>query len=295
MSSSHHQVAVSTWSLQKLTIAEGRSLEELLPIFGNLGIDALEINEDYSRLPEYGSPQARRRLRSKIADVGLRVASTWFYTDMLGALDTTSVADLVGQIESCFEIAAGLEAEVVVMTPVDSLPDYSIERGTEKFKRIFEELVPLSRSYNLKIGLESGRSQGKFCTPQYVTRLVREIDSPELTVVPDFEAWRIETGDLPLTHVERQGAVAPAPAELPLFRDCLPFARLVHAKLLRLNEAGDEPHFPIAEMMSAIRGSKRRHIINIEYEGWIPDIDPHLDCIEETRRCVQLIKRHLAA
>jgi len=48
-------------------------------------------------------------------------------------------------------------------------------------------------------------------------------------------------------------------------------------------------------MMSAIRDSARSHIINIEYEGWIPDIDPHLDCIEETRRCVQLIKRHLAA
>jgi len=78
-------------------------------------------------------------------------------------------------------------------------------------------------------------------------------------------------------------------------KECLPLARLVHAKLLRLDESGGEPHFPIAEMMLAIRSSERPHIINIEYEGWIPDIDPHLDCIEETRRCVQLIKRHLAA
>ncbi|MBZ9792091.1 hypothetical protein K9B32_18495 [Rhizobium sp. 3T7] len=55
---------------------------------------------------------------------------------------------------------------------------------------------------------------------------------------------------------------------------CLPLARLVHAKLLRLDEAGEEPHFPISEMMSAIRKSARSHIINIEYEGWIPDMCP---------------------
>jgi len=31
MSRIQHEIAVSTWSLQKLTIAEGRSLEDLLP------------------------------------------------------------------------------------------------------------------------------------------------------------------------------------------------------------------------------------------------------------------------
>ena len=34
-------------------------------------------------------------------------------------------------------------------------------------------------------------------------------------------------------------------------------------------------------------------MISIEYEGWIPDIDPHLDCVTETRRGIDLIKRHL--
>lgn len=295
MTTVQHEIAVSTWSLQKLTIAEGRSLEDLLPTFESFGIDALEINEDYSRLPQYANARARRTLRSRITDAGLRVASTWFYTDILGAVETASLNKLIDQIENCFEIASDFGAQVVVMTPVDSLPEYMTERGREKFRSIVEELVPLARSYKLTMGLESGRSQGEFCTPQAVTKLVREIAQPELTVVPDFEAWRVATEDLPLTHVERQEAAPPAPAELPLFEECLPLARLVHAKLLRLDEAGEEPHFPISEMMSAIRNSARSHIINIEYEGWIPDIDPHLDCIEETRRCVQLIKRHLAA
>ncbi|PDS55438.1 hypothetical protein CO663_29195 [Rhizobium anhuiense] len=258
-------------------------------------MDAVEINEDYSRLPQYVAPRSRHTLRNRIFDADLRVASMWFYTDLLGATETTSLDTVVDQVENCFEIASDLGAEVVVMTPVDSLPQYMSEKGREKFRRIVEELVPLARSYKLTIGLESGRSQGTFCTPQAVAKLVREVSRPELTVVPDFEAWRIATKDLPPTDVERQDTASPMPAELPLFKECLPLARLVHAKLLRLDESGEEPHFPIAEMMSAIRSSERPHIINIEYEGWIPDIDPHLDCIEETRRCVQLIKRHLAA
>ncbi|WP_413991999.1 sugar phosphate isomerase/epimerase family protein [Labrys okinawensis] len=273
---------------------EGRSLEDLLPVFGSLGIDPIEINEDYSRLPQYGSAPGRRNLRSRILEAGLRVASTWFYIDMLGAVETSSLTDLMDQIDKCFEIASDLGAEVVVMTPADSLPKYMTERGVEKFRHIVEELVCLARSYKLTVGLESARSQGTVCTPQAVTRLVREIGQAELTVVPDFEAWRVATEDLPLSHVERQETIAPAPAELKLFKECLPLARLVHAKLLRLDQAGEEPHFPIAEMMSAIRSSHRPHVITIEYEGWVPDIDPYLDCVEETRRCVQLIKRNLA-
>lgn len=142
----------------------------------------------------------------------------WFYTDLLGATETTSLDTVVDQVENCFEIASDLGAEVVVMTPVDSLPQYMSEKGREKFRRIVEELVPLARSYKLTIGLESGRSQGTFCTPQAVAKLVREVSRPELTVVPDFEAWRIATKDLPPTDVERQDTASPMPAELPFSR-----------------------------------------------------------------------------
>jgi hypothetical protein len=57
--------------------------------------------------------------------------------------------------------------------------------------------------------------------------------------------------------------------------------------------ADSQPYFPIAELMSAVRGSNRSHVLNVEYEGWIPDIDPHIDCVRETARCVTLIKRYL--
>jgi|GEM_PF-5126746 len=85
----------------------------------------------------------------------------WFYTDLLGA-ETTSLDTVVDQVENCFEIASDLGAEVVVMTPVDSLPQYMSEKGAEKVRDIVEQLVPLARSYIVTIGLESGRSQGTF-------------------------------------------------------------------------------------------------------------------------------------
>ncbi|MCX5577679.1 sugar phosphate isomerase/epimerase family protein [Kaistia terrae] len=290
----NHLISVSTWSLQQLTIAEGKTLEDLLPIFAGYGIDGIELNEDYSRLREYGTPHGRRDLRSRIADSGLRVTSCWFNTDLLGECDRTSRAKLVDDIEGCFEIAAGLGSEVVVLTPVDTFPDYPLERGTQSFLETFAALIPLARSYGVTMGMETARSEGVFRVPHYMTELVKQIGAPELTVVPDFEAWRFATPDLPLSHVETIGTVAAGPAEIGLFGAALPYSRAIHAKLLRLDEAGDEPHFPLAEMMKAVRESDRQHILTIEYEGWIPDIDPHLDCIEETRRCVELLRRHLA-
>jgi len=292
MSTPRHEIAVSTWSLQYLTLAKGMPLEELLPILASFSIDGIEINEDYSRLPQYGKPSARWELRRRIEDLGLRVVSTWFNTDLLGGMENAALATVLGEVEKCFEIARDLGTEVVTITPTDPSPDYSPERGTENFRTALLQLLPLAKSYGIAIGIETARSQGIVRVPQFVTQLVRSINASELTVVPDFEAWRLATPDLPLTHVGDTDA-ASAPASLALFEDALPNTRLVHAKLLRLDEHGEEPHFPIAELMSAVRGSNRSHVLNVEYEGWIPDIDPHLDCVRETARCVTLIKRYL--
>jgi len=287
-------ISVSSWSIQNLTLAQGHSLEDLLPILAGFGIDGIELNEDYSRLRTYATPRGRRDLRQRVADHGLRVTSAWFNTDILGAHDTQGMPALVDDIERCFEIASGMGAEVVVMTPVDTFPDYPRDRGTAVFHDVFARLVPLARAYGVTMGMEVARSYGVFRTPAYMLDLVRQIGAPELTVVPDFEAWRLATPDLPLVHVETQGQLAPGPCDPALFAATLPFARAVHAKLLRLNESGDEPHFPLAAMMQAVRDSARQHILTVEYEGWIPDIDPHLDSVTETRRCVDLLRRHLA-
>ena len=55
----------------------------------------------------------------------------------------------------------------------------------------------------------------------------------------------------------------------------------------------EEPNYPIAEMMSMVKHSNREHTFVIEYEGWIPDINPHLDPGMETKKGIDLLKRYL--
>ena len=45
-------------------------------------------------------------------------------------------------------------------------------------------------------------------------------------------------------------------------------------------------------MMKAIGESEINHHLCIEYEGWIPDIRPEDDAEEETRKCVELLKKY---
>jgi len=46
-------------------------------------------------------------------------------------------------------------------------------------------------------------------------------------------------------------------------------------------------------MMSLVKKSNREHTFVIEYEGWIPDINPHLDPATETKKGIDLLKRYL--
>ncbi|RYG86884.1 MAG: hypothetical protein EON59_08915, partial [Alphaproteobacteria bacterium] len=223
----NHLISVSTWSVQQLTIAEGKTLEDMLPIFEDFGVDGIELNEDYSRLREYGTSLGRSTLRRRVADHGLNVTSCWFNVDLLGETDRTSREKLVSDIEGCFEIAAGLGSEMVIMTPIDTFSDYPLEKGTQSFLDTFERLIPLARDYGVTMGMEVARSYGTFRTPEYMTEMVKRIGAQELTVVPDFEAWRFATNDLPLSHVETLGELAPGPSDIALFKAALPYTRAV--------------------------------------------------------------------
>ena len=79
---------------------------------------------------------------------------------------------------------------------------------------------------------------------------------------------------------------------MDLFRECMPYSPYIHFKLLSLDENGEEPHFPIPEMMDAINQSAIDHYLCVEYEGWIPDIHPERDSLEETKRCISMIRRY---
>ena len=157
---------------------------------------------------------------------------------------------------------------------------------------IFENVIPTAEEYNVRIALESARTSG-LKTPQTALRLVKDLESDYLTVAPDFEAWRIPTKEIPSTHVENPGMEASGPVSIDVFKECLPYSPLIHAKILTIDENEEEPNFPIAEMMSLIKESEREHTLSIEYEGWIPDINPHLDPIIKTEMSIALLKRDL--
>ena len=285
-----NSLALSLWSLQQLTLKKGRPLEELLDIVVDLGVSNIELNEDYVRLPEYQRLAGMRRLRTELERRSLKLVSIWYYTDFLGEVRISSRSVLVKQLHEYLLTAAELGAEQLTLPLGDGFKGIDVEDGRETLRAVFAEVLPLASATGVRIGIETGRSEGVFHTPQAVLQLVQSFASPDLKIVPDFEAWRMATPDLPLTHVETQTAsVEPAP--ISLFRACLPYAPIVHAKLLRLNEDGDEPHFPLPDLIAAVVESPIPHTLELEYEGWIPDIDPHLNCIEQTRRCLSLLRR----
>ena len=123
-------------------------------------------------------------------------------------------------------------------------------------------------------------------------RLHRELKNQYFTICPDLEAWRFDTPDIPLVHAENTDGGPSQPESIELFEECLPHAPYIHFKLLSLDENGEEPHFPIPQIMNLINKSSLNHHLCIEYEGWIPDINPNVDAVKETRRCVELIKRY---
>lgn len=289
-----HSLAVSVWSLQRLTLTLGTPLNDLMGIIAGMGVDQIEINEEYLRLAPYDTPHGHRLLCKAAAENGVKIASLWFYTDLIGASVLTSVDAVADQLKDYLAIAALVGSPRITIPIGEGPSDLSYERGYGILTDVFAKTLPVADDYGVDIGLEVGRTIGRYQTPEGALKLIADLCSTRLKVVPDFEAWRHETSDLPLTHVESM-SLPTEPASIDLFRRCLPHASLIHAKLLRLDETGSEPHFPLDELMRAVRESEKDHILDIEFEGWIPDIDPDRDCIVETRRCVALLKAHLSA
>ena len=173
---------------------------------------------------------------------------------------------LVKQLYEYLLTAAELGAEQLTLPLGDGFKDIEVEEGRETLHAIFADVLPLARATGVRIGIETGRSEGTYHTPRAVLKLVESFASPNLKIVPDFEAWRVATFDLPLTHVETQTASA-EPASIPLFRACLPYAPIVHAKMLRLNERGDEPHFPLRELIAAVVDSPIPHTLELNMKA----------------------------
>jgi len=286
-------ISVGMWSMKQYSLKGTKSFDEILETVAEINPDKhIDLMEDYVPCHPHTDMYELLLLKKRIESFGLTINSNWFYTDLIGAVHADGFEKVVNDLKEYVIIVAALGAKFISIPLGGLVPRMKFEEGTEILLNIFEEIIPVAEEYNVYIGLESARTSG-FASPQIALELVKSVGSDILTVTPDFEAWRIPTEDIPGFHVESPGNETTDAVSIDIFKECLPYAPLIHAKFISFDEKGEEPNFPIAEMMSLVKQSNREHILSIEYEGWIPEINPNLDSITETKKSIDLLKRYL--
>lgn len=282
-------IGVSLWSIEPLSFNENRTVEEIIDIIGNLGVDSIDFIHDYLYCHPHANIYKLKALKKRTEAAGLKTLSLWFRTDIVAAIYAASFKEAIDNFNEYIAISADFGTKYLTCPFLNNTPGVSIEKSKEVLLRFFEHVLPVAEEYNVVIGHEIAR-QG---TPEASLWLNNKLKSPYYTPCPDFEAWRLVTDDISFDHVEKTDSNNHQPTSIELFKDCLKHAKVMHAKLLSFDANGEEPHFPIAEMMEAVNATGKGYHFSIEYEGWIPDIKPELNCIEETKKGVDLLKRYL--
>jgi len=279
-------IGISTWSLQQLSFTQGAAIKDLIAMVADMDVDGIDICEEY--IPCHPNPDLVkiRDLRRLVESKKLRIGATWFCTEVLNAIKASNEAHVLDVYRKNILISSELGAEYIC---IPMLMDHSktFEENKQTLLHYFEQLLPFAERNNMPIAHECARQY----TPRLALELARHFQSKYYTICPDLEAWRIDTPDLPLgAHCEDPTRIQ-QPEPMSSFRECMPYSPYIHFKLLAFDENNEEPHFPIREMMNAVNQSPIDHYLCVEYEGWIPDINPRLDSLAETRKCVDLIKR----
>ena len=286
-------ISVGMWSLKQYSLKGTKTFDEILETVAEINPDKnIDLMEDYVPCHPHTDMLELIKLKKRIESFGLTINSNWFYTDLIGKVHIESFEKVVNDLKEYIIVVATLGAKFM-NTPLDCplLPGMKYEEGYELVLKIYEEIIPLAEEYNVILGIDGGLPG--FCSPRTALKLVKDLGSDFLTVTPDFEAWRTPSEDIPGLFVETSDSEKTEGLPIEVFEECLPYSPLMHAKFLTFDKKGDEPNFPISEMMSLVKKSKREHTFVIEYEGWIPDINPHLDPAIETKKGIDLLKRYL--
>ena len=284
-----HTIGISTWSLQQLSYKRGLKLPQMLELIAGMGVDTIDLYDEYLPLFPEVNLHKLYEVKKQTEAAGLPISGTWFFDDLLGSYYNVGLDETLENTKRFIAVTAFLESKYMALPFLINVPGISLEEAHDTYYKIFEKLLPTAEEYGVYIAAEAARQY----TPALALRLYHELKSAFFTVCPDLEAWRLETADIPLVHAENAGGPPSKPEPVDLFGQCLPYAPYIHFKLLAFDEKGEEPHFPIPQIMDLINKSSIAHHLCIEYEGWIPDINPNVDAAVETRRCVELIKRYL--
>lgn len=282
-------IGISSWSLQQLSFTKQYTIENIIDSVASMGVTGIDICEEY--IPCHPQPDLVkiRELRELVERRGLQMGATWFCTEVSGAIKASNERHVLDVYKKNILIASELGSKYVCIPMLLNLKDKTYEEIKEEYIHYFEQLIPFAEKYDMMLTHECAREKAN----GMALELAKYFKSKYYSVCPDLEAWRFGTPDLPLgAHCDDPTGAVPTPEPMELFRDCMPYSPYIHFKLLALDEFGEEPHFPIKEMMDAINDSPIDHYLCVEYEGWIPEIHPERDSETETRRCVELIKRY---
>ena len=94
------KICLSLWSLENLTFRQGKGLFDLLEIAASLGVDGVDIGEDYHRWPPYDTAHGLNSVRKKVHSLGMQILSSWMYTDFVAGVATSSIDIVLQQLSN---------------------------------------------------------------------------------------------------------------------------------------------------------------------------------------------------
>lgn len=283
-------IGVSLWSLQALTFLQEKNTRDLMKIIADMGVEYVDLVEDYIPCQPHVHLEKLAVLKKDIKDLDLKVGQVWYYVDPLAQIHQESYERSLTDMKELIRTTALTGARFCIIPFRFILPGLDDNVAHQRYIEWLQDIMPTVEEEGIVLGLECSRSH----MLHYAIPTVETVGSKALKLCPDFEAWRLPTSDLPMTHVETAEPMRPASIET--LWQLLPYAQPIHAKMISFDELGEELHFPMAEMMEVFNQCEIEdlHFI-VEYEGWTPDAFPDLApfCVEETKKCVDLLRRYL--
>jgi len=281
-------VGVSVYSLNDYLMRGKANLKECIEKIVGLGVDGIELVD--WQLPNYPNPGSYdlRGLRKYVNSLGAKITCYDFHADFINLWHYPKLEDEVKRVKEEIAIADQLGAKTsrIFVYMFGPLPNgITPEKGYLRIKKALNMCLPTAEEYNIPMGLEI-HPGFYYHSPKWCLKFVEDIGSEYLKLVPDFSYWAKVTD-----AVSGMGRFKDVPASLDIFKRCVPYSIHIHGKVYSLSEEGEEPQIPCKTLISLLKKGGYDGYISIEYEGYCTN--PDLDSLKETKKCVDLIRKHI--
>lgn len=236
------RISLAAWSMHRMFFAREIDQLGMVELCADLGIEALELVNTFFPSPQYAY---LKELRRRAEDRGVRLllimcdgegsmAAPEREKRLLAARNHHKWVD-VAAILGCHSIRCNTGAR-----PGD---DKALERCAESFTTLLD--YASASGINVLVENHGGLSSD----PDWLTALVRAVDSPWFGTLPDF-------GNFP-PEIDRYEAVA----------KLMPYAKAVSAKCYDFGPDGEETTIDFRRMLDIVTDAGYHGYVGIEYEG----------------------------